>query len=62
MTIVTRSRVESTTSTDTPLDSVRFAGGSRRAAQTCSVADTDSSAASWALTRAMSPRSTVRVA
>lgn len=62
MTIVARSRVESTTSTDTPLDSVRFAGGSRRAAPTCSVADTDSSAASWALTRAMSPRSTVRVA
>lgn len=63
MTIVARSRVESTTNNDLTLDSVRPVRDSRRGAPAHLVADADSSvAASWALTRGISPRSTVRVA
>lgn len=63
MTIVARSRDDSTTNDDMPLDSVRFAGSPRHAAPVHPLGGADSSAAaSWALTREISPRSTVRVA
>ncbi|WP_343834263.1 hypothetical protein [Glutamicibacter creatinolyticus] len=63
MTIVARSRVESTISNDLTLDSFRLIREPRHATTWCSSAPEDSSAAaSWALTRSISPRPTVRVA
>lgn len=63
MTIVARSRVESTTHDDLALDNVQLVREPRRVAPWRSVAPEDSSAAaSWALTRSISPRPTVRVA